>query len=224
MDARVVDISHYQTVKDFHAVAEAGVWGIIHKATQGTTYADDHYAGARSGAAGVGILWGAYHFNTGQPVADQVKFFIDHARPDDKTLMVLDYEDNRQSNMNIHQAVQFLHLLEESLGRKGALYSGNRIKETIGGLNGADKGYLCSHRLWLCQYGPKAVLPQGWAKWWLWQFTGDGVGPKPHSIPGIPGNGLDINTFVGTRDELSASWSGSDLPGSNAMHNELDEC
>jgi lysozyme len=224
MDARVVDTSHYTTVSNFDLVAKSGIEGIIHKATQGTSYVDTKYAAYRAGTIEAGMLWGAYHFNTGQPVADQVKFFIDHAKPNDKTLMVLDYEDNRPSNMSIHQVVEFLHLLEAAIGRKGTLYSGNRVKETIGQLNAIDKAYLCSHRLWLCQYGPKAVLPQGWSKWWLWQFTGDGIGPTPHSVPGIEGNKLDINTFVGTRDELAASWSGSPLSisGSNAMHNELD--
>lgn len=209
MDARVVDISHYNAVENFATVAKAGVWGIIHKATQGTNYIDSMYAKRRLWLqeTAPSLLWGAYHFNTGQPVADQVKYFIDHAKPDAKTLMVLDYEDNRPSNMSINHAVEFLHTLEHQLGRKGAIYSGNRVKETIGQLNATDKAYLCSHRLWLCQYGPKAVLPQGWSKWWLWQFTGDGVGPMPHSVPGIQGNKLDINTFAGTHAELAASWA-----------------
>jgi hypothetical protein len=35
---------------------------------------------------------------------------------------------------------------------------------------------------------------------WLWQFTGDGIGPKPHSIPGIVGSGDAV--------KLAAEWSG----------------
>lgn len=207
MDARVVDLSHYNNVTSFPAVAAAGVWGIIHKATQGVGYVDSRYALRRPVALAAKLLWGAYHFNTGDPISDQVKFFIDHAQPDVNTLMVLDYEDYRQSNMNINGAVEFLHLLEQQLGRKGALYSGNRVKETIGTLNATDKAYLCSHRLWLCQYGPKAILPSGWNNWWLWQFTGDGIGPTPHSVPGIQGSQLDINTFAGTPLQLSTSWA-----------------
>ncbi len=205
MDARVVDLSHHNDVGSFQAIAGAGVWGVIHKASQGTTYGDSRYALRRTAALSAGLLWGAYHFNTSDPVKDQVDFFIEHAMPDINTLMVLDYEDYRPS-MSIQQAVEFLHLLEQKLGRKGALYSGNRVKETIGQLNAADKAYLCSHRLWLCQYGPRAVLPAGWNNWWLWQFTGDGVGPLPHNIPGIAGHGIDINTFAGTRLNLASSW------------------
>lgn len=207
MDARVIDISHHNTVMDFGAVAASGIWGVIHKATQGKAYADPDYAGRRAMATKAGLLWGAYHFNTGDPVQSQVKWFVDKAQPDAKTLMVLDYEDNRLSQMNIHQAVEFLHALEQQLGRKGAIYSGNRIKETIADLSPTDRAYLTSHRLWLCQYGPVARLPMGFTKWWLWQFTGDGIGPKPHSVPGVAGNGIDINTFTGTREELAASWA-----------------
>jgi lysozyme len=205
---RVIDISHHNEVYDFKMVAAAGVWGVIHKATQGKAYADPNYPGRRILATNAGLLWGAYHFNTGDDVKAQVRWFIDKAKPDDKTLLVLDYEDNRLSNMNIHQAVEFLHRVEDMTGRKAAIYSGNRLKESIDILNSIDRDYLTSHRLWLCQYGPVAKVPRGFAKWWLWQYTGDGIGPLPHSVPGIESNTIDINTFQGTREELSESWSG----------------
>lgn len=204
---RVIDISHHNSVIDFSMVAAAGIWGVIHKASQGRAYIDPEYGVRRIAAEHAGLLWGAYHFNTGDNIASQVAAFLSAARPDDKTLMVLDYEDNRLSQMNIEQAVEFLHLLEQKLGRKAAIYSGNRIKETIGDLSQNDLDYLTSHRLWLCQYGPVAHIPAGFKNYWLWQFTGDGVGPQPHSIPGIAGSGIDINTFTGTRDDLAGSWA-----------------
>lgn len=209
MQPRVVDLSHHNTVHDFGAAASAGIWGVIHKATQGKAYADPDYAGRRAAAGAAGLLWGAYHFNTGDNVASQVDWFLTRAAPDDKTLLVLDYEDNRLSQMNIHQAVEFLHLIETRIGRKAAIYSGNRVKETIGELDAEDKAYLTSHRLWLCQYGPVAKLPAGFLGWWLWQYTGDGVGPSPHNVPGISaGNGgIDLNTYNGTREQLAAEWA-----------------
>jgi lysozyme len=206
MDARVIDISHHNDVRDLKATAASGIWGVIHKASQGRAYADPDYQKHRQMATDAGLLWGAYHFNTGDDVAAQVNWFVDRAKPDDKTLMVLDYEDNRLSNMNIHQAVNFCHLIEAKLGRKCAIYSGNRLKETIGGLNPNDKAYIVSHRLWLCQYGPAPHIPPGFTKWWLWQFTGDGIGPQPHSVPGVMGGGIDINTYVGSRDQLTKEW------------------
>lgn len=209
MIPRVVDISHHNTVTDLKATASSGIWGVIHKASQGRAYRDPDYGTRRLQAKAAGLLWGAYHFNTGDDVADQVTNFLAAAQPDDGTLVVLDFEDNRPSNMTASQAVLFLRLVEHMVGRKAAIYSGNRLKETIGSLSKEDQAYIQSHRLWLCQYGARAVVPKGFGKYWLWQYTGDGVGPFPHNVPGVAaGNaGIDLNTFAGTRDDLSKSWA-----------------
>jgi hypothetical protein len=42
-------------------------------------------------------------------------------------------------------AVEFLYALEQQLGRKGAIYSGNRIKETISDLDPTDRAYSPLH-------------------------------------------------------------------------------
>lgn len=206
MTPRVIDISHHNNVIDFRLAAEAGIWGIIHKATQGVAYRDPRYVSRRAGALKAGLLWGAYHFNTGDSVADQVKNFIGYAAPAADTLMVLDYEDNRLSNMKMAQAVEFLRRIEDKLGRPAAIYSGNRLKENLASVPKADQDYIRSHRLWLCQYGPRAVLPKGFTAWWLWQYAADNVGPKPHGIAGIEGTATDMNTFDGTRKQLIDTW------------------
>ena len=210
---RVVDISHYNTVRDLKQTAEAGIWGVIHKATQGRAYADPQYAAHRQAAAAAGLLWGAYHFNTGDRVDLQVDNFLTHADPDENTLLALDYEDNRLSQMEIEDAVEFLHLVEKKTGRLAVIYSGNRLKEKIHELPVEDIDYLCAHRLWLAQYGTQPRLPAGFKKYWLWQYSGDGVGPQPHNVPGIvAGNGgLDMNVYAGAREELVADWAGAPL-------------
>jgi hypothetical protein len=38
------------------------------------------------------------------------------------------------------------------------------------------------------------------------QSLGDGVGPKPHSIPGIVDTGIDINHFDGDAMKLAAAF------------------
>lgn len=203
---RVIDISHHNTVKDLKAAAAAGIWGVIHKASQGAFFRDADYARHRAMATDAGLLWGAYHFNDGDDVAAQVDNFLKAAQPDDNTLLVLDYEDNPQSDMSIDHAVQFLRLVESKVGRKAAIYSGNRIKQYIGQLNDADRAYVLSHRLWLCQYGPKAVLPKGFSKWWLWQYTDGVVNVAAGSpVPGIEGK-LDCNAYNGTHEQLISEW------------------
>src|SRR5574337_768953 len=118
----VIDISHHNTVKDFGLVKASGIVGVIHKASQGKAYADPDYDARRFHAETAGLLWGAYHFNTGDNIKSQVAHFLTRANPDDKTLLVLDYEDNRLSQMNIEQAVEFLHEVEAQVGRKAAIY------------------------------------------------------------------------------------------------------
>ena len=77
--------------------------------------------------------------------------------------------------------------------------------------------------MWLCQY--KNGLPAGidlaglkkhirvptpWDDFTLLQYTGDGVGPLPHTVAGLE-PGADLNAFAGTDDELAALWPGAIL-------------
>ena len=206
----VVDISHHNTVKSFAQAKAFGIRGVIHKASEGASVPDKEYAPRREAALKEGLLWGAYHFNTGAPVADQVHNFLTQAKPDATTLMVLDYEDNPTGNMNLKQARDFMERLDQAIGRPCAIYSGNRLKEAIVHADDDTLAFFAKHRLWLCQYGPKAVLPRGFEKYWLWQYTGDGVGAfEPKNIPGIVAGikGLDVNHWPGTPEQLAAQWA-----------------
>jgi len=198
----VVDLSHYDDVADFDAVKAAGIAGIIHKATEGVSFADKLYANRRGPALDAGLLWGAYHFLRPGPIAAQVDFFLKVAAPDDTTLLALDHEDQRVALID---AKEFPLRVEDAVGRKPVLYSGSVIKEQLGS---RIDGYLAAHRLWLAQYGPRPVTPRNWPIPWLWQFTGDGLGPKPHSVPGIVGSGIDINSYEGDAVQLAAEWAG----------------
>jgi GH25 family lysozyme M1 (1,4-beta-N-acetylmuramidase) len=202
----VVDIYHDDVVTDLGATAAAGIAGVIHKATQGATITDDKYAARRSQARAAGLLWGAYHFGDNSPVADQVTHFLEIARPDDGTLLALDFEPHptESRTMRLDQAREFLRLVQERTGRRAILYSGHLIKETLGH---AVDPFFAAHRLWLCQYAQMPKLPASWDKFWLWQYTGDGEGPAPHGIPGIQGN-IDLNVYMGTAEQLAAEWAG----------------
>jgi GH25 family lysozyme M1 (1,4-beta-N-acetylmuramidase) len=209
----VLDIYRGDVVeKDgFIKLKQSGIVGVIHKATQGASYQDATFQTRWKEIEDAGLLLGAYHFNTAENVKAQVDNFFDAAEPDDKTLMVLDYEQNKASDMTIHQMVEFLRLSEEKLGRKLAIYSGNKLKETIDDLEDADFDYVCEHRLWLCQYGPVAKLPEGFKSYWLWQYTDGAVGPLPHTVPGVScpsnrGGGVDLSVYNGAVEQLIAEW------------------
>jgi lysozyme len=206
----VVDLSHYDTVSPngFQSAKSAGVVGVIHKATQGISVIDAQYDARRPLAKAAGLLWGAYHFNTGDPVKAQVDHFFDVAKPDNQTLMALDFEDNPASEMSIAQCAEFLDLADQKLGRKLALYSGNRIRELLPNADSETQEFVATHPLWLAEYGPMARIPAPWTKYFLWQFTGDGSGPLPHDISGfLAQGGLDINVYGGASSlTLAKDW------------------
>src|SRR5262245_3996057 len=77
----VIDISHNVTVDNFVAVRRSNILAVLHKATEGD-WVDPSYAYRRSQAEAAGLLWGAYHFGTGQySGADQAMGFLSAAQP-----------------------------------------------------------------------------------------------------------------------------------------------
>lgn len=201
MRADVIDLSHHNEVTDFAKVKAAGVKGVIHKATQGNSYKDRMYATRRATAEGFGLLWGAYHFGTAHPVKEQVEHFLSVVGSTTETLLALDWEpDPKGPTMTVAQAKLFLQQVADRTGQRPVLYSGHLLKETV---KKPDE-FLVKHRLWLAQYGKVAKLPVGFKRYFLWQFTGDGIGPEPHSIPGIKTFGIDINQYEG--EDLASEW------------------
>lgn len=212
-DVMFAEVHRTDPVADYKGLAQAGIWGLIHKATQGVGVNDPAYRTRRTNARAGGLLTGAYHFNTGDSIPGQVNHFFDAVQPDASTMMALDFEDNRASQMSIAQATQFLQLADEKLERPLWVYSGNRIKELIVHASAEVRAVFAKRKFWLCQYGPVARMTDSnghalpWTAPTLWQFTGDGVGPQPHTLPGIVTKGIDINSYAGTLDQLKADWT-----------------
>lgn len=206
---RVVDIYHGDNVTSFQQAATAGLWGVIHKATTGATGQDNAYAGRRQAALDAGLLWGAFHWGTAAPVADQINNFLNTAQPDGNTLVALDFEKTVGNQMTLAMARDFLTGIEQQLGRKAVLYSGDLIKSDLG--NAADP-FFGSHRLWLAHYNPNPVCQASWNDYWLWQYTDKRGRPglQPDSLNGIPGNtqgDLDCDSYDGDQNQLAAEWA-----------------
>lgn len=215
----VADMNHNNPV-DFTKLALNGIVGIFHKATQGLGFTDKAYAPRRELATSLGLEWGAYDFATSDDVAANVDRFLSVAKPDDRTALCLDFEDNPKSQMSAAQAREFLDRVDQATGRACWIYGGNRIFEKI---TDGDPWWAL-HPLWLCQYKTSKSLrnttlqilkksiriPPPWKTWTLLQYTGDGVGPLPHTVPGVE-NGADLSVYDGTQDELRAAWPGGSL-------------
>jgi GH25 family lysozyme M1 (1,4-beta-N-acetylmuramidase) len=202
----VIDIYHGDRVIDAEAVKAFGIVGVIHKASEGTDISDPLYAARRKLFTDLGLKWGAYHFFHGLRPIEEADAFLARAEADADTLVALDWENSPDgaSAPDAAAARAFLERVEEKLGRKAVIYSGNVAKEEI---KGADD-FFGSHRLWLCEYGAAWRVQASWQRPWLWQNNGDACGPGPHTIPGIQGH-CDNNTIVGPMivDQLLAEWA-----------------
>lgn len=226
----VIDMYHGNTVKtsDFAALRGAGVFAIVHKASQGTHFRDGAYKDRRKAATDAGMLWGAYHFLDGSDVETQAENFLAACgitdAGSDPFLLACDFE-NSDHQASLKQCMQFMSLIDRASppGVSCALYSGNLIRETLrphvgGHLDSEMSGvklFFQQHRLWLAEYGPSANVPYPWNEpivktsdesadipapgVWLWQFTEKGrVNP-------LVGN-TDGNFYDGTFEELKAHW------------------
>lgn len=191
----VLDLSHHNTVTSFADVFSAGIRGVILKSSQGSTSVDKTYAQRRKDARWAGLLTGAYHFCDSSNVKNQVSNFLRAADPDDATLLAVDWEPNGRWTMTLDQVKEFLQLVYEKTGQVPVLYSGNLVKET---LSGRPDPVLSRHRLWIAQYGAKAVLPPGWDNYWLWQYAEKG------KIAGLGDSFVDFNHFGGKN--LAEEW------------------
>ena len=203
----VVDISHGDEVTSFVDAYNSGLRGLIHKATTGATGRDDAYKNRRPLAKAAGLLWGAYHWGTNAPIADQIENFLAWADPDGDTLVALDFERTAGNQMTLDQARHFLLAVGEKLGRKPVIYGGDLLKDSLGSQNDPFFG---GYRLWLAQYGTHPTVQASWSQFWLWQYTDGESGPDPKTVAGIPGDSkgrLDCDHYVGTPEQLAAEWA-----------------
>jgi len=205
----VVDISHHNGNPDLVRAKQAGIAGVIHKATQGLAMVDQMYQQNRQKAQTAGLFWGAYHFGVLGDGSQQADFFLKTVNPERQTLLVLDYERNGNSTMTLYQAKAFVTRINSVTGRFPGLYSGSLIKQQLG--NKPEDPVLSQCFFWLAQYGPKpANIPPTWATWTFWQYTDGNVGPQPHSVDLI-GN-CNRDQFNGTIESLRILWGEASEP------------
>jgi len=101
----VIDLSHYNPVTSFQEVQQAGIVGVIHKATEGTNWTDSTYAGRKPQALAAGLWWGAYHFGTDSDGVKQAINFLNVVGDASGTLIALDFESNPTgSSMSLEEA------------------------------------------------------------------------------------------------------------------------
>jgi len=203
----VLDISHHQVLEPdaFAKMAEAGIQGVIHKASEGSGYVDRTYAARRKDCEAAGLLWGAYHFARGGSPEAQVEHFLRTAKPTSATLLALDWEDKA---MTCAKARRFLDHLMAKTGRRPDqvwVYTGHVGKELI--QSESDKAYFKQFPLWLCHYTAqnRVKVPDAWEHYGLWQYS-----DKGHFAGIKKGGAVDLNVFGGKN--LKAEWAAGPKP------------
>jgi GH25 family lysozyme M1 (1,4-beta-N-acetylmuramidase) len=198
-----LDLSHWNEVTNFTEVADAGVVGVIHKATEGHTYVDKTYAPRMRQALDAGLKWGSYHFLKHGNVAAQMKHYLKYAKAEPGARVCIDYEDPACTLSDLHEAVAAIAGIDDSL--QIAIYTGHLLKEQLGDKHDRQLS-RCS--LWLAQYtAGEPSWPKGtWEHWSLWQFTDGDVGGSPREVPGVS-SPMDCNEFNGNK-QACAQWFG----------------
>ena len=199
----VIDLSHYNAQVDFDQAAQAGLIGVIHKATEGLAYVDPTYAARRPQAEGAGLLWGAYHFGTDADGVAQADHFLSTVGPaNGAMLLALDFEANAAGgSMTLAQAQAFVTHVQTRTGRWPGLYSGAYVKSLLGGKPDPVLGQCW---FWLAEYGPTPVVPPAWKTWTLWQYTDGSTGDPPYAWPGV--GTCDRDQYNGDAAQLTQFW------------------
>lgn len=199
-----IDLSHWDPAKDYAQVKQAGIVGVIYKATDALTYNDPTYQDQKAAAKAAGLRWGSYHFAHPGNVDAQVKNYLGFANPEADEIFCLDWETANDGTMSSLDAKSWIEAVESALGRpkQCLIYSGNVAKERLGN---TPNQFFGERRLWLAQYSATPVPQVSWSSAWLWQFTDGQVGPTPHSIPGV--GPCDISSYDGTPAQLWDEWA-----------------
>ncbi len=196
----IFDGYHGDSISSFHDMKNAGIVLTIFKACQGTSD-DSAYEGFVDRALSIDLLVGAYHFATKGNGKSQAQHFLKKLRPG--MLMALDFEETGGTHMSVAEAENFVQEIVDQTGHLPALYYGHLLLEIEkeGGV-GADS-ILRQCPAWISRYGntqPKPIANQDMV---MWQYTGDGVGPKPHRIAGCD-NDADLSVWIGNPDDIPA--------------------
>lgn len=208
-NAQGIDVSHYQGVIDWPAVAAAGISFAFIKATQNRM--DTRFLENVKGAKAAGLLIGAYHYvddsvTTADKARDAAQIFYNAIKaaggPEVFDLpFVMDYESNKGGLAPTGctaVAKAFLAEVERLTGRKPMVYTYPSFISRFSGLT--------DYPLWIARYSNQAPADaSGWKRWEFWQYS-DGTfgGLLPgggRKVPGISGS-VDLNEFDGTVDEL----------------------
>lgn len=191
MTPTVIDLSHYQPHVDLLTARNNGILGLIHKATEGTSWTDGLYTARKANAATLGLAFAAYHFLKPGNIPQQAANFLKFADPPKGGRVFIDYEAPGLKLDDLKAMISAIELLDRTL--EIGIYGGSLLEQHVG--NAADP-ILSKYPLWTAQYTTGAITwPKNtWPKWSLWQYT------DAADVPGV--GKCDGNVFNGSDENL----------------------
>jgi GH25 family lysozyme M1 (1,4-beta-N-acetylmuramidase) len=199
MPSPVIDLSHHNPTPNWAQLKAGGVVGVIHKATEGTSYVDSTLFSRAGAALQAGLKWATYHFLRPGSMPQQMAFYLNTVNPKPGERMCLDHEDSGVSLDDLKDAVECL--LADTRKLQVTIYSGHVIKDQLGDRKDT---YLANNTsLWIAQYTSAAApaWPSAtWPAWSLWQWT------DKETVAGI-NQPVDGDRWNGTTETLLA-WFG----------------
>jgi GH25 family lysozyme M1 (1,4-beta-N-acetylmuramidase) len=211
--AKGVDVSNWQRSIDWLQVSSDGYTFAFAKATESTNFTDLTYAVNRTGATGVGVRLGAYHFArpSGTSQAAQVAsaiaqadHFVDVAQPRGGDLPpALDLEANgglKPSGL-VTWTQAWLDEVAARTGTSAVVYASPSFWKTS--LGDTTAFALASHRLWIAHWtksaGPTVPASNwnglGWT-FWQWSNCVAVAGIQSKCVDADRANAADPTTFA----------------------------
>lgn len=209
---RIIDVSKWQGVIDWAAVAASGVRGVMIKATEGIGYTDPLFRSHYAGATAAGLAVGFYHYcrpETPNISIQEAHHFLDTVAGIPVTLPhALDVEgeaaDLGPSRLT-GWCCQWLETVEQRSGHPVMLYTGAAFARSYLGIQ------LARWPLWIAHYGVYQPMSNGtWERWAMHQYSETG------RVDGIAGK-VDLN-------EMDAEyWRELTTPPAADQTMEVDE-
>jgi GH25 family lysozyme M1 (1,4-beta-N-acetylmuramidase) len=187
-----LDVSSYQTVIHWSAVASAGAQFVYIKATEGTGFVNADFASQYDGAYQAGLIRGAYHFalpNESSGAA-QASFFLANGggwSADGHTLPgALDIESNPYGpecyGLSQRAMVSWIASFTDTYHARTTvwpvIYTATNWWAKCTGNYG---GFASVDPLWITGPTP-GPLPAGWSFYTFWQYSSDGTLPGDQDL------------------------------------------
>jgi lysozyme len=202
-----IDVSKYQGVIDWNAVAGSGVKFAWIKATEGGDHLDERFQANWQGAKLAGVPHGAYHFMYWcRKPSEEATWFEENVPVEADALPpVLDVEptpDSRtcrrrlEPGQTVADMKVVLDEMERHFGKRPIIYTNLEFYNAI--LAG---GALADYPIWVRSTKHNPAMRYSDRDWQFWQYQANGA------VPGIDGE-VDRNAFYGNQKQWQAFLDG----------------